>query len=314
MNQPAITVCVCTFRRPEQLQRCLESLLQQDVAPTQVVVVDNDPLASATVVENRMRDAFDGLGIGLVWCHEPVSNIARARNRCIAAASCDLIAFIDDDEWAGRDWLRQLWSAMQMSGADGVWGPVEPDFPEDFPDWSRPLLRRRLRADGSAVPRYGGNSGNLLVRREIFAGDPPFDPAYGTSGGEDIAGFARLSAKGCRFIFCASAIVREEQGPERARTLWHLRRSYRIGGTMMRIWHRERGFCYALLRGLAGAPLGFLRGCGESAAMGNARAMMVGILRACAAQLGKAGWCFGHRLRLYGVEVRRPAKDPSGKD
>jgi succinoglycan biosynthesis protein ExoM len=307
MNQPAITVCVCTFRRPGRLQRCLESLLLQDLAPSQVVVVDNDPLASATEVEHRMRESFVGHGVGLVWCHEPVANIARARNRCLAEASCELIAFIDDDEWAGRDWLQRLWTAMERSGADGVWGPVEPDFPEGFPEWSRPLLHRRPRPDGSAVPRYGGNSGNLLVRRDVFAGVPPFDQDYGASGGEDIACFARLSARGCRFIFCAGAVVREEQGVERARMVWHLRRSYRIGGTMMRIWHQERGFCYALLRGVIGAPMGFLRGCSEAVMMGNTRAVAVGILRSCAAQLGKAGWCLGHRLRLYGVGTQQPA-------
>src|ERR1051325_8420557 len=68
-------------------------------------------------------------------CVEPRQNIALARNMAVANAKGDFIAFIDDDELPGGEWLLTLFSAYQQYGVDGVLGPVKPRFDEPPPKW-----------------------------------------------------------------------------------------------------------------------------------------------------------------------------------
>ena len=55
-----------------------------------------------------------------------MKNISLTRNRTVALASGDWLAFIDDDERAPAAWLEQLAETAERFGADGVLGPVEP--------------------------------------------------------------------------------------------------------------------------------------------------------------------------------------------
>lgn len=77
-------------------------------------VVDNDAEGRAGVAVG------EALAAGYPWpLHHvvaPERGISHARNRALEAAlpGCDYLAFIDDDETAPRDWLRELPSALRF--------------------------------------------------------------------------------------------------------------------------------------------------------------------------------------------------------
>ena len=91
--------------------------------PTTVLVIDNDPEASARPIVERLAGT---LRPGLVrYVHEPKPGIAAARNRALReAASSALLVFIDDDEVPSERWLEQLVDLQRSSGAAAVVGPV----------------------------------------------------------------------------------------------------------------------------------------------------------------------------------------------
>ncbi|HTU62398.1 MAG TPA: glycosyltransferase, partial [Polyangiales bacterium] len=130
-----VSVCIATFRRPERLKLLLDDLRQQQRAPTQVVIVDNDVGASAYGVVQRYRASSPPFTLD--YAIEAERNIASARNRSVALARGDWIAFIDDDERAPEQWLTQLLAAAWEHSADGVLGPVEPEVPDGAPAWIR---------------------------------------------------------------------------------------------------------------------------------------------------------------------------------
>ena len=94
--KPTVSICVCTFHRQELLKQLLEALkLQASRYDFEIIVVDNDKLGSAKeVVESFAK----GVKQQVTYLIESEQNISLARNKAVAAANGELIAFIDDDE------------------------------------------------------------------------------------------------------------------------------------------------------------------------------------------------------------------------
>lgn len=243
-----ISVCLCTYRRPQMLRRTLEGIVGQAEDPRlglEVVVVDNDPEGSAAEVVR----AFQGAGpVPFVYDLEPVKNIALARNRSIRHATGGLIATIDDDEFPGPDWLGRMTRCLTDFQADGVLGPVLPDFPAEAPSWLKRsgLCDRPRNATGARLRGGDLRTGNALFKRTLFEGEGPwFDPSYGLIGGSDgvfINGQIRLGRK---FVWCDDAVVYETVPPDRWPADYYYRRFFRIGtmqGRSVRVSRGRIGF------------------------------------------------------------------------
>ena len=130
-----ISVCVCTFKRPALLSDLLRALLQQATEGRftySIVVVDNDSQGSARKTVERFQRENTGM---IDYAVEFEQSIALARNRTIANATGDLVAFIDDDEVPVVDWLLKMHTALLAYNADGVLGPVESRFTATPPEW-----------------------------------------------------------------------------------------------------------------------------------------------------------------------------------
>lgn len=224
---PKISICICTFRRPELLGQLLEKL---DAQPTKglfnfsIVVVDNDASESARkVVESWASRSH----IAVAYKVEPKQNIAVARNISVAMATGELVAFIDDDEEPCSDWLCVLFEALLTYKADGVLGPVLPRFEENAPNWAvkGQVFQRVGFETGTVIPWSITGTGNVLIRRETLGElDGPFNPGLGT-GGEDTDFFRRSMASGRVFVWSAEATCHELVPPERTRVAFQLRRA-----------------------------------------------------------------------------------------
>jgi glycosyltransferase involved in cell wall biosynthesis len=222
-----VTVCICTYKRPEQLSRLLAGLARQDTAGRfrhSIVVADNDRAESARAVVTRFRATSP---LAVTYCVEPEQNIARVRNRALAHASGDFVAFIDDDEFPEDDWLVRMLDGCARFEAAGVLGPVRPFFAETPPAW---LVRSRLcerpeHPTGTALHWRHTRTGNVLFHRRILdAHEPPFRPEF-PNGGEDVDFFRRMMERGHRFVWCNEAPVYEEVPPERRRRRYFLKRA-----------------------------------------------------------------------------------------
>jgi GT2 family glycosyltransferase len=97
-----ITAAVCTHDRPVPLERALESLVSQDPAPAEILVIDNAPSDTATAALVRKRFP------NVKYTHEPVPGLDFARNRALREAVGDVVAFLDDDAVAGPGWCEAL--------------------------------------------------------------------------------------------------------------------------------------------------------------------------------------------------------------
>ena len=169
---------------------------------------------------------------------EPEQGISFARNRSVSMASGELIAFIDDDETAGGEWLADLYKELMRTAADAVLGPVLPEYPEGTPQWiirSRYFERPR-QSSGTVVQAENTRTSNALVRTAWLRRRTPccFLPEFAHSGGGDHDFFKWMIAEGGRIVWCDTASVFEIVTRDRQRLSWMLERRFRRSVTYWR--------------------------------------------------------------------------------
>ena len=227
-----VSICICTYKRPELLKRLLLALEQQETGGLfefSIVVADNDCGRSA---EGVVSELAAKLAIPITYCMEPQQNISLTRNRAIANASGDFIAFIDDDEFPAERWLLTLFEASEKYAADGVLGPVKCHFDEKPPAWvlKGKFYERPTYATGFVIHWTQGRTGNVLLKRNILGNDA-FSPEFHRAGDQDF--FRRMIAKGHVFIWCDEAVAYEVVPPIRWTRSFMLKRALLRGTIRM---------------------------------------------------------------------------------
>jgi succinoglycan biosynthesis protein ExoM len=227
-----ISVCVCTYKRPEFLKRLLNALGEQETGGLftySIVVADNDRLQSGEAAVEEFRKSHS---VSIRYCVEARQNIALARNKAIENAEGDFAAFIDDDEFPAGNWLLNLFRACEQYQVDGVLGPVRRHFDETPPKWivKGEFYERPIHPTGLPVRWSMGRTGNVLLRKTVFTpGEPPFRPEF--RHGEDQDFFRRAIANGRRFIWCSDAIAYEVVPPVRWKRTFMLKKALLRGST-----------------------------------------------------------------------------------
>ncbi len=301
----SLAVLIPTFRRPEGVARALGSVLAQSRLPDEIIVVDNDPAASARQTVSAI--AADA-PVPVVHVHEPRPGVANARNAGFAATGAELIAQLDDDEEAAPDWLAALLAARETLNAQIVFGPVTAAAHDDGA--VRRAFMRRLYSRGGAdtdvlLDDTWGCGNSLIDRGALDLPDPPFHPATNETGGEDDQLFTALRRQGCRFGWAAQAHVTEHVEGRRARWRYLLARSFAYGqGASQNCVHEGR-------TDWAGAGFWMAVGAGQLAVYGIALpvALLAGAERGAACLdravqgAGKLVWAESLGPRFYGASA-----------
>jgi succinoglycan biosynthesis protein ExoM len=228
--RPQIDICIATYKRPRFLATLLDSLVAQETRGQftfRIVVIDNDARRSAEAVVRKAAAEVEDI----IYDVEPKQSISLARNRGFARATGEYIATIDDDEYADREWLVNLFNALTHYEADVVIGPSISIFEENTPEYIRHCGTFTLPdpPTGSSE-NYICHTANAFVRRRVIEGTPaPFDPSLGLTGGEDTAFFEGLRRQGRKLVWCREARVFTFVPRERATLRWIAKRAFRYG-------------------------------------------------------------------------------------
>jgi GT2 family glycosyltransferase len=106
-----VSVIIPTYDRPKLLLRAVRSVLAQDFRDLEVIVVDDH---SPTSAEDMLRAEFvDAFSQGVLRCLRNETNCEKSlsRNRGVAAARGELLAFLDDDDFWMPTHLSMLTAA-----------------------------------------------------------------------------------------------------------------------------------------------------------------------------------------------------------
>lgn len=214
---PAVSVVVCTHNGAATLGECLAKVNALEYPDFElIVVVDGGDhrcaeiarAHGATVIEIEHR----GLG--------------HARNVGIAAASGELVAFLDDDAYPDRDWLLFAADLLRRGDYAGVGGPNIP------PDDDGPVAECVAAAPGGPIHVLVSDSEaehlpgcNMAFRRDVLESIGGFDERFRVAG-DDVDLCWRLQKAGHRLAFSAGAVVMHRRRDSVRR---YLRQQYGYG-------------------------------------------------------------------------------------
>ena len=231
-----ITLGVLTFRRPEGIDKLLRIMRNQHCDPARpwrlsIMVVDNDASGSSreAVMAHAGRREYD-----LHYVVEPQQGIPIARNRAMDSApeGTELFCFLDDDEWPVDGWLDSMLRTREATGADCVYGPIEPVFEGPVDDWLRRsrLYDRKRYAEGEKLNFAASNNVmfDLARFREL---DLRFDARMRFTGGSDYLFFNQAWRRGIRIHWSDQALVYDMFPVNRLTMKWQRQRQYRLGNT-----------------------------------------------------------------------------------
>jgi GT2 family glycosyltransferase len=233
----SLTLAVCTRARPDLLAECLGSVIaiRPDDQAFEVLVVDNDP-------PDDMTEQLVTSLPGVRYTREPVPGLDFARNRALAEAGGELVAFLDDDVLVDRGWLHGLQEALaENPDAAAVTGLV---LPAELATEAQVRFERRggfrrgfqkQRYAGQTLagnPLYPTGAGifgagcNMVLRKEVVLGLGGFDEALDTGpslpGGGDLDIFYRVVRAGHPLVYEPRMLVFHRH----RRELAALRRQY----------------------------------------------------------------------------------------
>ncbi|MBX4859259.1 glycosyltransferase [Rhizobium sophorae] len=231
-----IAVGVLTYRRLDGIAKLLDVMTRQIRHPDRpyhltMVIVDNDAAGSAkaTVEGFGQTGAYD-----LIYVIEQNQGIPFARNRALDSAppGTDLFCFLDDDEWPVDGWLDAMLETREKNRADCVYGPVQPVYPENPPEYfiKARVFERKKNTDGQRIS-YAASNNVMFDYPLIRSWNLRFEEKMRFTGGTDYLFFNQAIRRGMQVFWADKALVYDIVPANRMTWKWVLQRQYRLGNT-----------------------------------------------------------------------------------
>ena len=177
----SIVICVYTLDRWDDIADAIASARAQTLPPLEIiVVVDHNP-----ELRDRLTKTFTGIQF---VDNQLTRGLSGARNTGISLARGEVVAFLDDDAIADRDWLLKMIPHFDRPEVIGVGSRSLPlwlgERPSWFPDeflWVVGCSYRGLPEGASPVRNCLG--GAMCFRRSLFENISGFNPSLGRGKG-----------------------------------------------------------------------------------------------------------------------------------
>ncbi len=224
---PRVSVVVCTYNGARTIRDCLDGVGRLAYPDYEVIVVD-DGSSDATPAIARQYDCR--------LIQTANRGLANARNTGLAAATGEIVAYLDDDAYPDPDWLTYLAATFLRSSYAGVGGP------NIAPPGDGPIAECVARAPGGPVHVLTTDREaehipgcNMAFRKWCLEAIGGFDPQFRTAG-DDVDLCWRLQERGWALGFHPAAMVWHHRRNS-ARTYWKQQIGYgRAEAMLERKW------------------------------------------------------------------------------
>jgi hypothetical protein len=203
-TSPKAAVVVAAYNASSTLGECLASIRELNYPDYETIVVDDGSSDSTCEIANQA---------GVRTIRVDHKGLAAARNAGVDASSseCEIVAFIDADARADRDWLYHLVETIKRRDAAAAAGP-------NFAPESRsaraaamaaaPGLPREVRAGDDRLAQLCGC--NMAITKAALRKVGGFDPMF-TAAGDDVDLSWRLAASAETLAYAPGAVVIHER-------------------------------------------------------------------------------------------------------
>lgn len=175
-----VSVIIPTFRRPVNLSRAIDSVLNQTYKNIEIIVVDDndsdsqDRIATKTLINENFADK-------IIYCKHPFNkNGSAARNTGIKASKGFYLSFLDDDDEMLPEKIERQVFALENSTSE--YGICYTDYIRKNKDTivgkSADNKSGNITIDLLLGRLYLSAGSNLLIRRDIVEKINGFDESY----------------------------------------------------------------------------------------------------------------------------------------
>jgi len=232
----SVTVIICAYteKRWNDLAEAVQSVRDQSLRPIQcVIVIDHN--------HNLFCRAIGSFPDMDVVENSHSSGLAGARNTGIRFARGDVVAFLDDDASANKDWLEQLVLPYTKSSIKGTGSVIKADWIGGRPGWFPSEFLWVVGCSYRGLPVIEAPIRNpigaaMSFRRSVFDEVGDFDGTMGRVssvplGCEETALGIRIQQRfgSGRIVHVPTAVVYHKVGPERSTISYLIRRCFAEG-------------------------------------------------------------------------------------
>lgn len=215
---PRVSVVMCVYNGEETLEDCLQGLTTLAYPDYEVIVVDDGSTDGSAQIAARYPCRL---------IRTPNAGLSAARNTGLAAASGEIVAYIDADARPDSHWLHYLCETLRDSEEEfvGVGGPnlpyrVDGELAECVANApGGPIHVLLSDREAEHIPGC-----NMAFRKEALEAIGGFDPTFRVAG-DDVDICWRIQERGWKLAFSPSAVV------------WHHQRR-----SLAAYWQQQRGY------------------------------------------------------------------------
>jgi glycosyltransferase involved in cell wall biosynthesis len=184
MNSPLASVVIPTRNRLQAIENCLDALAAQTLPSRsfEVLVVDDGSEPALALDPSRWASKFE-----LKLIRQKNTGPAGARNRGVAEARGEFLAFTDDDCLPTPSWLEKLVAALRENPEAMVGGSTFNGLKDDlFAETSQLILEmvyEHFNRDPANAYFFASN--NMAMRRDGLLQAGGFDADFNSPGAED---------------------------------------------------------------------------------------------------------------------------------
>lgn len=113
-NPQLISVIIPCYNAESTLEKCLNSVLNQDYENFEVIII-NDGSTDST---SKIIEDFKIKNTRISAYYQSNSGVSKARNFGISKSKGDYICFVDSDDWVERNYCSTLFNSLQSKDAD----------------------------------------------------------------------------------------------------------------------------------------------------------------------------------------------------
>jgi len=216
ISWPRVSVIVCSCNGARTIRECFDGLLRLEYPNFEVIVVnDGSNDATARIAQEH--------GFRLITTAN--RGLSSARNTGLAAATGEIVAYIDDDAYPDPHWLTYLASTFLSTPHAGVGGPnIPPPGEGSVADCvaNAPGAPTHVLLSDQVAEHIPGC--NMAFRKTCLEAIGGFDPQF-RAAGDDVDVCWRLQQRGWTLGFSPGAVV------------WHHRRN-----SVRTYWKQQLGY------------------------------------------------------------------------
>lgn len=112
-----VSVIIPVYNVEKYLGRCVDSILKQTFQEFELLLVDDGSTDNSGKIAKQFSEEYPDK---IKYIYQPNNGSGAARNTGIQNAKCDIIVFIDSDDYIHEDMLFQMYNKMEEESLDIV--------------------------------------------------------------------------------------------------------------------------------------------------------------------------------------------------